>query len=361
MYKPTLALLFLLQPLAVIGQSALEVVPVERLEKSNPDNGVTIQSLRDRQYSAELVFAKHLYQRDKINGDLYSYHSDGLKVYALVNTPRTIKPKNGFPVLIYAHGFHPQPKKYGVTEDGVTSRPGDYYRGIPEHYAAQGYLVVTPDYRGHNQSAGFEFTQRAYLTTSYYAIDVLNLLAAIPELADADLNHIFYAGHSMGGEIGLKVLLATDQIRAASLWSPAVANTYQSILYYGHLYDSNKGVVVDRGKVREYAERMQRSYATLPTGVTPQQVDPINHLHNLTVPLLIQHARGDRSVPYQWAENLVLELNKNDKEFRFYSYDSDNHLFAGANLQLAFERDLTFFSDNSAAEVSDNAQIEEKR
>ena len=316
------------------------------VEKSKTDNAVTVESLRDRQYDAELVFEKQIYQQDKIKGDLYSYQSDGLKVYALVNTPNSIKPKNGYPVLIYAHGFHPEPVKYGVTEEGITSRPGDYYRGIPEHYAEQGYLVLTPDYRGHNISEGFEFTQRPYLTTSYYAADVLHLLAAIPGLADADSSRIFYAGHSMGGEVGLKVMLASEKIRAASLWSPAVGDTYQSLFYYGHLYDEQKAAVVDAASLQRYAVKMRKSYSVLSADITPQQVDPIHHLQYLRTPLLIQHARGDRSVPYQWAENLVLELFKNDKDFSFYSYDSDNHLFEGANLQLALQRDLTFFSEN---------------
>ena len=307
---------------------------------------VTIEALRDRQYKSELVFEKPLYQRQKINGDLYSYHSDGLKVYTLLNTPKDTPPKNGYPVLIYGHGYHPEPKKYGVTQEGVTSRPGDYYRGIPARYAEQGYLVLTPDYRGHNESQGYEFTQRAYLTTSYYAADVLHLLAAIAGLANVDTSRIYYAGHSMGGAVGLKVLLVSDKIRAASLWSPAVSSSQQSALYYGHFYDQQPGAEVNAARLQQYQAKLQKSYAGLPESITPDAVDAINHLQYLSAPVLIQHARGDQSVPYQWAENLVLELNKNNKDFRFYSYNSDQHLFEGRNLEQAFERDFKFFSDN---------------
>ena len=74
----------------------------------------------------------------------------------MVAVPQTDRPPSGFPVLIANHGTHPDPPRYGYTGDGVDSRPGDYYRPIPELFTAQGFLVVMPDYRGHNDSEGLE-------------------------------------------------------------------------------------------------------------------------------------------------------------------------------------------------------------
>jgi dienelactone hydrolase len=330
--------------LLVIALIASQAVAESQLQFNTDE--VNISALREREFNAQLKFEKHLYRRDKISGDLYSYKSDGLKVYALINTPTSPMPKAGFPVLIYGHGFHPEPKNYGVTEAGVVSRPGDYYRGIPERYAQEGYLVITPDYRGHNISEGFEYTQRNSLSSSYYAVDVLHLISAIDGFANANSQRLFYAGHSMGGDVGLKALLASNKVKAASLWSPAVGTTRQRALYYGRYYDDDANAAVDKQKLREYNQTINEVYSRLPSAISPEEVDAINYLQYLDTPLIVHHSRGDSSVPYQWAENLIVEMNELDKEFLFYPYDSANHLFKGDNLETAFVRDLEFFNNH---------------
>jgi dienelactone hydrolase len=331
--------------LSTILMVVLGNVVAEEQNRSSVDSEVTIAALRAKDFSAELTFEKHLYTKQEITGDLYSYLSDGLKVYALVNTPTKIAPDVGFPVLIYGHGFHPEPKKYAISSDGIVSRPGDYYRGIPERYARGGYLVITPDYRGYNISAGFEYTERDSLSSSYYAVDVLHLISAIDKLPHANSNRLLYAGHSMGGDVGLKAMLANNKITAASLWSPVIGSTAQRALYYGRYYDKDKNVGVDQNKLTEYRKKIEGVYANLSIAISAKDVDAINHLQYLMTPLIVHHARGDRSAPYQWVENLVVEMNELGKEFLFFSYDTNNHLFEGENLERAFERDLEFFSN----------------
>ena len=147
----------------------------------------------------------------------------------------------------------------------------------------------------------------------------------------------------MGGDVGLKVMLATNRIKAASLWSPAIGSTPQQALYYGRYYDGNINAAVDSQKLAEYSNRINAVYAKLPVAISVKDVDPINQLKHLTTPLIIQHARSDRSAPYQGSEDLVIQMNSLGKEFFFYSYDSKHHLFKGDNLEQAFQRDLTFF------------------
>ena len=319
----------------------------------NPGNAafakgeVTIDALKHKEFQAKFQFEELRYQRELFSGTLMSYLSDGLKVYALVNRPAATSPEAGYPVLIFGHGFHPEPKKYGISSNGEISRPGDYYRGIPESYAEQGFLVVTPDYRGHNRSEGFEFTKTSYLASSYYAGDVLHVLAALPSLDNIDLSRVYFLGHSMGGDVGLKVLLASNTIRAASFWSPVAATTDQQALYYGKYYDKTNAPAdqkVDSDTFLQYTKKIDKLYAALPGSVTKQQVDPVNHLNDLSTPVVIHHARGDTSVPYTWSENLVVQLKNANKEFEFHAYDSDNHLFAEANRKKAVRRDINFFN-----------------
>ncbi|NNC97264.1 MAG: prolyl oligopeptidase family serine peptidase [Gammaproteobacteria bacterium] len=319
---------------------------------TSPESGlvekVSIEALQNETFNAEFKLEKELLTTDSYKSSLVSYSSDGLKVFALINKPVTVAPEKGYPVLIFGHGFHPTPKEYGVSSStGKDWRPGDYYRGIPETFARNGYLVVTPDYRGHNASEGFDFTKKSFLASSFYARDVLSLISGLNSLPDADMDNIFFMGHSMGGDVGLKVLLANDQINAASLWAPMVSSTYQQALYYGKYYDQENDKV-DVDVMQSYLDKIEEIYTSLPMPVKYADVDPIEHINELSTPVIIHHARNETAVPYIWSESLVAKLHQLNKEYELYTYDSANHLFKDENLKLAFERDLAFFKKYQA-------------
>ena len=308
-------------------------------------DSISMKALQARQFHAALKLEKRLVQTESYRAMLMSYYSDGLKLFTLVNMPISDAPADGFPVLIFGHGFHPEPKKYGTnTQTGKDWRPGDYYRGIPESYAKQGFLVLTPDYRGHNKSEGFAYTRTKYLASSYYAVDILHLIAALPSLKNSDLNNIYYLGHSLGGEVGLKVILASSKIKAASLWSPVIATTYEQALYYGKYHDK-KSAMVTLASMKEYMREIDNIYVALPFQLSSDEVDPINFIDDISTPLIIHHAKEDASVPYIWSESLVAKLFKYGKEFEFYEYDSDHHLFQSEDRVAAIRRDITFFKN----------------
>ena len=122
-------------------------------------------------------------------------------------------PEKGFPVVIANHGYVPDPTKYGITAAGIDSRPGDYYRSVPELYASRGFLVILPDYRGHNSSEGFEFVHKPN-SVALYADDVISLLASLDEIDEADTKKLFMWSHSMGGGVSMRVQLATENHHA---------------------------------------------------------------------------------------------------------------------------------------------------
>ncbi len=304
---------------------------------------ISIKGLQDRTYKAKLNYEKELKGSENFKADLMSYHSDSLKIYTLTHTPITEKPEKGYPILIFGHGFHPEPKKYGVSnKTGKDWRPGDYYRGIPESYAEKGFLTITPDYRGHNVSEGFEYTKTSYLASTYYAIDVLHLIAALSDLKDADLENVFYMGHSMGGDVGLKMLLATDKIKAASLWSAVCASTPEQAIYYGKWSDDNWNNI-SLSSMKNYMGKLDSTVQNLGFEYDIASGDPIHYLEELSIPIIIHHATKETSVPYRWSESLAAKLYEQGKTFEFYSYESENHLFKGENREKAVERDIAFF------------------
>ena len=231
---------------------------------------------------------------------------DGLSQYALLLKPEQGMPLAGWPVIIFNHGFHPEPFMNGRRSiDGISDRPGDYYRQIPQSLAHHGFLVVVPDYRGHNDSAGAEFTLKE-TSTHWYARDVLGVVKALDSIDNIDKNHLFMLGHSMGGQVTLSVAgLLGDKLSGASIWSTQLPTKTDSR---------------DTGLIRI-----------------------VSQLELINSPLNIHHAKGDQTTLFSGSVTIANQLTQLSKQNNLYSYASDSHLFTDDNLRLAIDRDVTFF------------------
>jgi len=300
----------------------------------------SIDDLRAENRNVSLTLVSEVDGGPGFSAKLFSYPSAGLKVHALVAMPDEPAPESGYPVLIANHGHHPEPPNYGITADGKDWRPGDYYRRIPELFAAEGFMVVMPDFRGHNNSEGYEFTE-GMLESSYYTEDVLNLLAGLDSLDELDSDDIFMWGHSMGGEVTLRSLLATDRVKGASMWSSVGGDIWDQSYYYSRYSDSTAFDSSETSK--SVIERLRGRIAALDDGFDYSGSEPLLHLDHLRAPIIIQHSVNDRGAAYKWSERLAKELYMRDKKYEFFSYSGDDHLFTGEALKLAVERDAAFF------------------
>ena len=300
----------------------------------------SIDELRTQNRDVALTLVGEIEGGPGFEAILYSYESAGLKVHALVAVPDEPGPENGYPVLIANHGHHLEPPKYGITAEGKDWRPGDYYRRIPGLFAAQGFMVVMPDFRGHNISEGFEFTE-GMLESSYYTEDVLNLLAALDGLADADLENLFMWGHSMGGEVTLRSLLATDRIKGASMWSSVGGDIWDQSYFYSRYSDPNEFDSSETPK--SVIERLRGRIAALDEEFDYRGSEPLLHLDHLQTPIIIQHSVEDSGAAYKWSEHLAKELYMQGHSYEFHSYPGGDHLFQGEAMEQAAERDLQFF------------------
>jgi dienelactone hydrolase len=239
------------------------------------------------------------YEREPLGGldrEVVRFTADGLEQYALVVEPAGEPPEHGWPVLLMSHGYHPEPRKNGRRADGITDRPGDYYRGLPAAFARAGFLVVWPDYRGHNISQGIEFTRQADAAL-WYARDVVAAFAALGSLPRANTESVFLWGHSMGGGITLRAALALgDRIRGASIWSGG----------------------------------------TIGSSATPD-------LELLTAPLHFQHALSDATTPSTWSVDLHSRVSDLGKPADIHLFETDQHFFTDKERDQAIELDLAFF------------------
>lgn len=314
---------------------------------------LSIKAIRDFAASVNSEF-QHEYDREPINGikgEVVSFTVDQLKQFALVLTPAGATPATGWPVLIFNHGHHPSPPDYGRV-NGVTDRPGNYYRQVPIAFARQGFLVVVPDFRGHNDSQGLEFTH-GLLEAYWYTRDSIATFKALPSLPAADTSNVFMWGHSMGGEVTLRALLALgSSIQGASIWSASSGSAWEKAMHFSLGINATEDELHTE---KPAIIQLQNDIDELPFAFDPESGNPVNYLSELQVPLSVHHSIGDiKSTPFSNSVALVTRLYLAGKPYRFFSYAGDEHLFSDERFALAIERDVSFFKDLTVAETNNN-------
>lgn len=278
-----------------------------------------IENMRKREYDGgEVKIERNLGNFGKFTSYIVSYPLDGIKIFALMNVPASIKPDNGFPVVIVNHGYI-NPETYSTTSS---------YKTISDFYANQGFLVLKPDYRGHGNSQG---SGGGGLSRIEYAVDVLNLIASIPTISQADPEKIFMYGHSMGAEVALRVLEITDKIKAATLWAPATTQFPESLLYFVRRHRPQSLPEI------EAAINAYFSQADFP------KLSTIENTNLIKTPLTIHHGTADSSVPFQWSVELGKKLTETNTTHTFYTYQGEDHNFTRGSWGTAANRDLELF------------------
>ncbi|MEP4051295.1 MAG: alpha/beta fold hydrolase [Litorimonas sp.] len=236
-----------------IGNS--ELPQVNDLKIASLD-GVTIPTLRSREYASDIVVetfdtancvgTNPVTSLPGVDGAYRSYmasfRSDGLRQYARLTIPDTPAPKGGYPFILFLHGYVGEDKapnySIGCDPDNL------YYSELTDAFARAGFAVLSPGYRGHGAVEGVPadglnyldaLDQGAGISTQFYAIDALNFVAGLlavdgsefPDQSfDFDMSRYFLLGHSQGGDAGLTVLAAIgegaqDHLRPvqSALWS----------------------------------------------------------------------------------------------------------------------------------------------
>lgn len=300
-----------------LTNSMPNVLPNQDKEETTQPPQYSLDYFQQKDYpAAEITIEREVRATSGFTSYVVSYSSDTLKQYALMNVPNSDGPH---PVVVVNHGYIP-PDQYSTTQS---------YINTSAYFANQGFLVLKPDYRGHDQSE----TDGKVLSRMAYTDDVLALVHAIDSLEAADADRIYMYGHSMGGDITLKVLESSHKIKKATLWAPVAQEFPESIFYFVRKNRSS-------AQIMEYEGALDTMYSEdeFPA------LSPMNYLDRISAPLLIHHGTADASVPYAWSENLAKKLESAGVEHTFYTYPNDNHDIA-ANFTRALQRDVAFFQD----------------
>ncbi len=294
-----------------------------------PPHPLTIAYLRQQDHPGnEIVIEQTLEPGVNYNRYIASYQSEGLKIYALLTVPFGEKPNNGWPVIVFNHGYIP-PKQYRTTER---------YVAHVDDLARNGYIVFRPDYRGHASSEG---EARSAYGNPDYTIDVLNAVAAIKNYPESDPERIGMWGHSMGGYITLRSMVASDDIKAGVIWAGVVAS-YPDLLERWRRRGSSSSSSTP-SRARRWREELSIMYGT--PEENPGFWDAISantFLEDLSGPLQLHHGTADESVPIEFSTILNKQIQDAGGTVEYYTYEGGNHNISNF-YSTAMLRSIMFF------------------
>jgi uncharacterized protein len=282
---------------------------INELPSETSDNESFIENLRKREFKGgKIKIEETLEHNNSYTSYIFSYTSDGLKIYGMMNIPDDSKTTEGFPVIILNHGYF-SPSSFNS---------GDGTRTMADILATNGYITIASDYRGHGQSE--DDGKRRGGHRPEFAIDVLNLIASINTIDKADPNKIGMWGHSMGGEVSLRAAEATDKLKAIALWAPTSANASDNSNFYGGKHN--------------------------PSAYNPENdgISPINYLKYISAPISLHQGLVDVEVKPEWSKELNDALKKEGKTVEYFEYPGQDHNFRNLGWDLISERTLAFYN-----------------
>jgi len=265
-----------------------------------PYEPYTIAHLRGRTYgSGSIEITEVMEETDAFTRYMIRYPSDGLSLYGFASVPKGEGP---FPVIIVIHGL----------VDPATYQTLDYTTPVADTLTRAGYIVIHPNLRGYPPSSTGGNLFRVGM-----AIDVLNLTALIKseagptELLDkAQVDRIGLWGHSMGGNVVLRVLTVSSDVKAAVLYASLSGDELK-----------NAELLAD-----PVSNPIFQAELSAPRYLF-EQISPLHYYSDITSAIQVHHGQSDPVVPVRWAQQTCEALTKAGVENECIYYEYERHTF----------------------------------
>jgi acetyl esterase/lipase len=234
--------------------------------------------------------------------------ADGLQIPAYLTFPRGKPPKN-LPLIVFPHG-------------GPADRDSAEFDWWAQAMAAQGYLVLRPNYRGSTVTeklleAGFGEWGRKMQT------DLSDGVRYLVKEGTADPARVCIVGASYGGYAAL----------AGVTLDPGVYRCAVSVAGISDLKRMLQGV-------DEYSTASSLRFWNRYMGVTGPadplllQLSPIKHVDAIKVPVLLVHGRDDTVVSFDQSTAMLDAMKHANKEVEMVVLKNEDHWLSHSETRL---------------------------
>jgi len=296
--------------------------------KPKPLEKYNFENLRKREYpGGEIKLEKVIKEEPSYTSWLFSFQSDGKRVTGMANLPATRSPKGEvWPVIIMLRGY----------ADEEIYFTGLGTRKAADFFAENGFLTLAPDFLGFGES---DWASEDILEARFCRpVEVLNLLASIKTLPQADSEKVAIWAHSNGGQIALSVLEIIQKPIPTVLWAPVTQGFPQSVLQYMGDPPAGEAGLDDQGKkVKAAIEEFLRLY-------DPELFSIDNYFADIQSPLQVHQGTADEYIQSEWTDGFVQTLKDLGKEVNYYKYSRNDHNLS-RDWDTVVSRDLQFFKN----------------
>jgi Tol biopolymer transport system component/dienelactone hydrolase len=255
----------------------------------------------------------------------YPSRKDGKPVPATLMVDKNLDKTKKHPAIIWIHGS-------GADQNYLAWHPGSYrmYYAISQYFAQQGYVILTPDYRG---SSGYS---RDWTTGAFHDLgggetqDVNGGADYLKSLPYVDPDRIGIWGLSYGGFMTLQSIITAPKLFACAIDVAGVGD-WETWTTGGTLLG-----------------RLGSTPVTDPAFY--DRSAPVKHLDKIERPLMILQGLNDTNVPLWETIKIVDRLEKLGTPFDMAFYRGEIHFFRRAFvLRDAWRRSDTFFYQHLVA------------
>lgn len=304
-----------------------------------PYYNLTIPSLRNRTYKSTLGTLQEIDQNTSYTSYLTSYTSDGLKINGLLTVPVGTTPTNGWPAIVFVHGYIP-PQEYTTL-----GNYGDYV----DYLARNGFVVFKIDLRGNGSSQG---TPAGAYYSSGYVIDTLNAYAALQSVNSSSASSsltvnpdkIGLWGHSMAGNILMRAWAVKPDIPAVVIWSGA-GYTYADLMKYKINDPSYQPSPASSTSANGNIGKKLLTLYGKPDLSKPfwHDLAPVSYLTQLKGAIQIDQAEDDPVVSINYNLDLIKLLNKTSVPHKMYEYTVGGHNISAPSFNYAMQNTVAFY------------------
>lgn len=273
--------------------------------------------------ASNIVIGSKLADAPEYSSYMFTYKSEGRKISGQLNLPNLSRT---MAIVVMARGYVEKSEyKTGIGTKNAAA-----------FYAKNGFITIAPDFSGYGESDSEDANALGARLTK--PVEILDLLASLRTLPQVDLSKVFLWGHSNGGQIMLSVMEIIGKgekygnlsILGATLWAPVSKPFPYNILYYTDEAD-------DQGKwLRSEIAKFEANY-----DVYKYSID--KYINNIDLPIQVHQGTADDSVPKKWSDELVKNLENNEKIVNYFDYPGADHNFK-PGWDTVVIRDLEWFN-----------------
>jgi len=304
------------------GYSQADLIQPVSKQAVNPKiSAYAFPILQERKYlPSEIEIVKQIEDKPQYTAFLFEFLSDGRKVSGQMNLPRGKVPERGWPVVIMVRGYVDEE----IYQTGVGTK------NAAAVFARNGYLTLAPDFLGYGESDKQD--DDMLVARFERPVTILNLIASVGSLKEANKEKLGIWGHSNGGQIALSVLEISRRPIPTTLWAPVSQPFPSSVLYF-------VDEMSDRG------EAIKKAVADFEANYNPTLYSVTAFLDQIEAPIRVHQGGEDESVPKEWSDDLVSRLKVAGKQVDYYIYPEADHNLR-PNWNQAVERDVEFFDEH---------------